>query len=281
MAGSANGQQQLPLGQATQQFSPHQQQDNIFQTSADQMRRAQGTNIGGGSGIAGQSGGTPQVQAQQLSGMDLSGYMNPFQQQVTDATISDNERARQMAMMQQGAQASQSGAFGGSRHGVAEGVTMGEFDRNNLNALAGMNFENFANAQQMGQFDIGTDLQAQTSNQGAALQEQQNRIAQAQARAAQTQASARAALARAQISNLGFNQGMQLNEAMMNAGGMQQGLQQQLIDQGSQQYGGWSGSPQQSLAAVGSALGSTPSVGSTTESRQPGLFDYLTLGLSI
>ena len=290
MAGSANGQPQT-AGRLVETSN----QPNIFERSAGAYTDALNT-VNQSAEAAQQmetrirprSISADNVNAGQLRNTNLDPYMNPFQGQVIDATVSDLERARQQAMIQAGGQATQANAFGGSRHGVAMAETNRGFDDNMARALAGLNTQNFQQAQQAGQFDINNRLQADMSNQGANLQasmaNQQNHLAaqQAQARAqqARTQALQQAAGMQGQLSNLGFGMGMQANDAMMQAGGMQQGMQQQLIDQAAQQYGGWSGSPQQSLGAVGAALGSTPDVGSTTESRQPGLFDYLTLGLS-
>jgi hypothetical protein len=58
---------------------------------------------------------------------------------------------------------------------------------------------------------------------------------------------------------------------------MQQALQQTLIDAARQQYAGYTGAPQASLAAPLAALGVVPNQSTTTQSVQRGLFDYLTL----
>jgi len=46
--------------------------------------------------------------------------MNPYQQQVVDATLRDVGNAAQMGLNQIGAQAQGAGAYGGSRQGIAE-----------------------------------------------------------------------------------------------------------------------------------------------------------------
>lgn len=56
-------------------------------------------------------------------------YYNPYEQQVVDQTQQDIEHQRQMAVNNVGDQANAAHAFGGSRHGVAEGITNGEFGR--------------------------------------------------------------------------------------------------------------------------------------------------------
>jgi hypothetical protein len=56
-------------------------------------------------------------------------------------------------------------------------------------------------------------------------------------------------------------------------------LQQALIDAAKQQYAGYTGAPASSIGYVTSALGATPVPQTTTTSKQPGLFDWLTLAL--
>jgi hypothetical protein len=56
-------------------------------------------------------------------------FMNPYQQQVIDATRGEFDHMRAQAMQGVNAQATQAGAFGGSRHGVMAGTRLGELDR--------------------------------------------------------------------------------------------------------------------------------------------------------
>ncbi len=279
MAGSGGGQTQQP---------------NIFQQSAGAYTNALNTanSAAQSAGRISARGASPgnvtaqDISAGQLSGTDLSPYMNPYTSEVIDASVSDLERARQQAMLQAGGQATQANAFGGSRHGVAMAETNRAFDDNMARTIAGLNSSNFTQAQQAGQFDINSTLQADMSNQGASLQagiaNQQARIqaAQVRAQAAAAKAQAQTAAARMQgnLSNLGFGMGMNLNNAMFQQGGVQQGVQQQLIDQATGQYGGWVGAPMQGVQGVASAVGSSPTPQTTTQSSSPGLFDYLTLG---
>jgi hypothetical protein len=58
-----------------------------------------------------------------FSGADLSGYMNPYLDEVLGATMSDINRQRDLAVGQTGDAAMRAGAFGGSRHGVAQAET--------------------------------------------------------------------------------------------------------------------------------------------------------------
>lgn len=82
-----------------------------------------------------------------LSAADLQTYMNPFQSSVIDASINENERARQIAQNQMNAQNTAGGAFGGSRSGVANALTNEAYDRNNQSNIANLNAANYTQAQ--------------------------------------------------------------------------------------------------------------------------------------
>src|SRR6185503_15233602 len=83
-----------------------------------------------------------------LSQADLQQYMNPFQSNVIDASINENERARQIAQNQMNMQSTAGSAFGGSRSGVANALTNEAYDRNNQSNIANLNAANFTQAQQ-------------------------------------------------------------------------------------------------------------------------------------
>jgi hypothetical protein len=87
----------------------------------------------------------------------------------------------------------------------------------------------------------------------------------------------------AQLGQLGqqaFNTGRTISQDQMQQGLMQQGMQQALIDAARGQYAGFTGAPQQALSLPLAALGAAPVPQTTTQSKQPGLFDYLSLGAS-
>jgi hypothetical protein len=187
-----------------------------------------------------------------IAGSDIGQYQNPYTQQVVDLTQQDILRGAQMGMDTLGAQAQAARAFGGSRQGVAEA----ELGRNVLQQLAQSSAQQrqagFQNAQQMAQSDI------------------QNRLSQANLGLG----------ASAQLGNLGqqsFGYGNAIQGQIAQQGAQQQAMQQALIDAAKGQFAGFTGAPAASLGYVSQALGATPTPVSTTESRQPGLFDYLTL----
>ena len=188
-----------------------------------------------------------------LAQTNLQQYQNPYTQQVIDASTQDIMRGAQMGINELGRQAGQAGAFGGSRHGVA----LGELGRGTAEELAqmsaGLRQQGFTQAQQMAQQDIQNRLAGQQQRLGASAQ-------------------------LADISNLGFGMGQTVQQNLATQGAMQQALQQQLIDQAKQQYAGYTGAPVGSLGYVSGAIGASPVPQTTTTSKQPGLFDYLTLG---
>jgi hypothetical protein len=108
------------------------------------------------------------VTAGQLSSSDIGKYMSPYTQEVIDRTTADIMRQQEAAQNRLGAQASAAGAFGGSRHGVAEGTLAGEYGRMAGDVAAQQRQQAFTNAQAAAQYDIGQRMQADTLNQRAA-----------------------------------------------------------------------------------------------------------------
>jgi len=217
---------------------------------------------GAGMTTAGELGYTP-GQIGTIAGSNIAQYQNPYTQQVIQANEADILRGAQIGLNELGAQAQAARAFGGSRHGVA----MGEMGRNVLQQLAqssaGLRQTGFQQAQSAAQQDIQNRL----AQEGLGLQGSQQRLG--------------AASQLGNIANLGFGMGQTVTQNMMQQGALQQALQQQLIDAAKGQYAGYTGAPAQTIGYVSSALGATPVPQNQTTSKQPGLFDYLTMGASL
>jgi hypothetical protein len=211
------------------------------------------------------------------------------------------------------AQASAAGAFGGSRHGVAMGETNRGYADTQASTLAGLNSANFQQAQQAGMFDAGVrnqNSQFNAANQNATNQfnsandmtmnqfnasgrnnmNQFNASNNLQAQGMNQQAglagqnlNMAAAGQLGNLSNLGFGQGMQINNQQAQQGAQQQALQQALMNAAMQQFGGFTGAPAQSVAQLLGGVGGVPygTTGTNRTTNQPGLFDYLSLGLSL
>jgi len=184
-----------------------------------------------------------------VAGANLSPYMNPYTRNVIGGLQQEAARGMAIGANQLGAQATRAGAFGGSRHGIAQGQMMGDIMRG-VNQQTGQLMQSgFQNAQQMAQQDI------------------QNRMAQAQQLAGLGQQS------------FGYGQAIQQNLAQQ--GTAQQALQQALIDSAKAQYAGYQQAPVSALGIMTQALGASPHGQSTTQQRQLGVMDYLTAGASI
>ena len=187
-----------------------------------------------------------------IAGSDIGQYQNPYTQQVIDANTADIMRGATMGMNALDYQAGRAGAFGGSRHGVA----MSELGRGVAEQIgqqsAALRQSGFQQAQQAAQSDI------------------QNRLAQANL-------GLQGAGQLGALGQTSFQTGRTIQQDLAQQGAMQQALQQALIDAGKQQYAGYTAAPAQGLGYTVQALGAAPTPITTTQSKQPGLFDYLTL----
>jgi hypothetical protein len=155
-------------GQLSAGLDPMQQQaagmakDNIGAGKA-----AVGSAVGGAQAVQGYN--PQQVHAQSLGGTDLSQYLNPYMDSVAGGVLGQLNRGREMAINGQAGDFTKAGAFGGSRHGVADAETNRAFADTASNALNNIYSQGFGNAQQAAQFDIGNNLNAQGMNQQAGL----------------------------------------------------------------------------------------------------------------
>jgi hypothetical protein len=196
--------------------------------------------------LQGALGGT----ANAMMGPNSGAFANPYQGQVINAAMGDINRQQQQSLNQLGAAASRAGAFGGSRHGVAEAQTLGEFGR------------------QAG--DYATQMRQQGFNTalGAAQQQQSTQLA--------------GSGQLGNLANLGFGFGQQLTQNQMQQGALQQAMNQALIDAGRGQYAGFAGSPQQSLTLPLAALGAANMGQNTqTQTQTPGLFNIFSAILGL
>ncbi len=226
----------------TMAAQPAMQAGATYQPMPMQPQQGFNVNQAAAGALQGAIGGTQRAMQAPLQ---VGAFMNPYTSEVIDRTQQDIERQRQLASQQLGARATQAGAFGGSRQGVAEGVLAGEFGR------------------------MGADIAAQQRQAGfnTALD------------AAMRDRAARAGAA-GQLGQLGgqaFGISRDITQQQMQQGLMQQALNQQLIDAARAQFRGYTGAPQASLSAPLAALGVVPNQSTTTQTRQPGLFDYLRL----
>jgi hypothetical protein len=162
---------------------------------------------------------------------NINQFMNPYTDQVINRSMADLERQRQTQINATGAAASQAGAFGGSRHGVAEAQTNLGFGQQGAQMASGLRQQGF-----------NTALDA----------------AQAQRQM------------QSQLAGQGFGFGQSLNQQQFQQGQQQQMLNQQLIDAARGQYGGFTGNPQNALATLMASLGIIPNLSSIQDTQNPG-----------
>lgn len=180
-----------------------------------------------------------------MAGPNIGQFMNPYTNMVTGQTLDSLERQRQMQANTTGAQASAAGAFGGSRHGVADALTNEAFARQGA--------QTFGNLQQQG---FNTAL-------GAAQNQQQTMLG--------------GAAQLGQLGNQAFTTGRTIQQDQMQQGLMQQGMQQALIDAARGQYAGYTGAPTAGLQTQIGAMGATPVPETQTTTKTPGVADYLSM----
>ena len=134
---------------------------------------------------------------------------------------------------------------------------------------------NIQRAQQVAAANAAAQTAASQFGATAVQQAQQQNFANALSALQARQSAAQ------QLAGLGqqaFGIGQTIQQQQSQQGLLQQGLQQALIDAARGQYAGYTGAPNAALQAPLAALGVAPVPQSTTQSKQPGLFDYLTLG---
>jgi hypothetical protein len=165
------------------------------------------------------------IQAGSFLNQNVQQYMNPYTQAVTDQSLKDLERSRQLQQQQTSAQATAARAFGGSRQGVAEAETNRAFGENAARLVAQQNAEAFRSAQQAAESDLGRSMQAQQLNQAQDAATTQQSLALAGQFGLANQASALTASQANQDALLRSalaNQGVDVNVGQLNTQNAQQ-----------------------------------------------------------
>jgi hypothetical protein len=173
----------------------------------------------------------------------MAAYQNPYESQVVQQSLRDVGSAAQMGLGQLGARAEQAGAFGGSRHGIAEAELMKGYTQQAMDQAARLRQQGFQTSLGASQADLSRQL-------GAA----------------------------GQLAGLGgqsFGYGQAIQQQQMAQGAMQQQQMQNLINAAKQQYAGYAGAPQQGLNTFAGAVYGMPNVSGGQSSYQPGVFDYM------
>lgn len=188
-------------------------------------------------------------------------YMNPYQQNVTD--IAKREAGRQSDILgtQQAGQATQAGAFGGSRFGVQQaerernlGQQMSDIQAQGSNAA-------FTNAQNQFNADQARQMAAQQANIG-----QQQFGANLGLQGLQTGVQAAGQLG--QLGQNIYGQQMGINQLQNQYGAQQQALEQGKINQQIQNFATAQQYPMMQLSNMSNLLRGLPMQSSTTQTYQ-------------
>ena len=238
-------------GQQVAPFTPTQlqAQSDLSSISQNQVGAAP---LQAGIGLAqGVGGYTPSsVTAAPLTGVDLSGYMNPYTDQVINSTLADLSRQAQIQDQNDAARATQAGAFGGSRSAVLQNLDDDSFARAAASTLAGLNQQNYTQAQGAAEIDLARAQTASQANQAAGLQGAQLNLG--------------AAGALAGMGGQQLNQALQQVGALQTAGDAQQQNQQAQLNAAYQQWLLAQQYPIQMQGLLNSTIGLIPRTGTTT-----------------
>lgn len=115
------------------------------------------------------------IASEGLSPERIQSFMSPYTQNVIDATMRDIGRQRDIAINEAGTAATRAGAFGGSRHGVAEAETQRAFAEQAADTAARLREAGYTTAAGMAQADIAQRMaaaQGGMATAGAGLQQQ-------------------------------------------------------------------------------------------------------------
>ncbi len=110
-----------------------------------------------------------QIQTQNFTDMDISGYMNPYIQQVIDNTVSDIERKQMGSAENIDAQAAKSAAFGGSRQAIQQAENERNYADITAKTIGQLRSQGYEDAAARLQADAARQLQADSYNQTANL----------------------------------------------------------------------------------------------------------------
>ena len=236
----------MPTG-AAQGYTP----PNVFDQSANALSS--------GLRMTRQAGN---YQPTMVDATNVDPYMNPYTQEVINASAAELQKQEQMAQNTLDAQASAAGAYGGSRHGVAQAETAGQYADAQAAMIADLYSQGYTQAQQAA-------IQEQIANQNAGLA------------GAGLQLTAGGQMG--SLSNLGFGQGMQITNQQATQGAQIQAMNQALIEAAKGQYAGFTGAPTNAVGLLTGTTGTVPYPTSQTQTQsyQPGVFDYMSLALGL
>ena len=250
----------IPLQQSQNPF----QQASSAQTDALAANRAGMGMVGAGANVLGGALDRTNQGMTQTAAGGMSTYQNPYEDQVVQKSMQDIGNQGLKMQNTLGAQAQAAGAFGGSRHGIAEAELATNTQQQMLDQAAKLRAQGFNTALGASQADLGRQLGA--AGQSAGIGGQMSGMG-----------STLAGLGN-NLSGLGqtsFGYGQGINNQQMQQGSMQQAAMQQLIGAGKGQYDQYTQQPTQALNTfLGTLSGSgAPTMQGKASSFNPGLFN--------
>ena len=236
-------------GQMVADVSPQTQQAwnvaaNSGNVGADQYN-------GATAGYLGALSQTPaSVTAGQISNTNLQPYMDPYTQDVINATMPIMQQQNALSQNQQANAANSANAFGGSRQGIQQGVAQAQGALNIGQMVAQLQNQNFTQAQAAATGDINRTMAAQQGNQTAEQAKINSDIA-----ASQGLTNTGDSMNKANVANFNLLQSAGAGESMQ----QQNDINAQIAEfQQAFNY------PQQQLGTLEASLGMTPHDTSTS-----------------
>ena len=252
----------MPQPQPTPQ-NPYQQASQA-QTGAMNMVGAGANVVGGALNALNPAMQRVNQGMTQTAAQGMANYQNPYEDAVVQASMRDIGNQGLTMQNTLGAQAQSAGAFGGSRHGIAEAELAKSTQQQMLDQAAKLRQQGFNTALGAAQADMASQLGAAGQSAGIAGQ-------------AAGMGGQLAGLG-STLSGLGqtsFGYGQAIQNQQMQQGALQQALMQNLANAGSKQYQGFTGQPQNALNTLLQTLTGQPDMKGQSTSFQPGLFNYL------
>ena len=192
-----------------------------------------------------------------IADANMSNYMSPYTAAVIEAGLRDLGGAQEIALNQQGAQATAANAFGGSRQGIAEAETRKAYGQQAADLISRERARAFDQAQRAAQFDITG--RRQTAAAQAALEQDAARL---RAQGAAGLGSIAGQQLQNQLAGLG---------AQTAAGEAQRQLGQQALDAQFQDFLARQSFPLTQFGVLTGTAGAIPAGYGTTTTRTGGL----------
>lgn len=214
-------------------FSPLQQQAQqqaATMAPAEQLGTATSLAQAAGAGALGAGGYNPsQFYGGTFGTRQAAQYMNPYLEMSLAPQIAEAQRQAGIAGTQQAGQATQAGAFGGSRYGLQQAELQRNLGQNVAN-IVGQGYNNaFTQAQQQFNQDMARRMQAQQATE-------QSRQFGANLGLQGLQTGLQAAGTLGNLGQTQYGQQMGINQLQQQTGAQQQALEQQGLSQAYQDF---------------------------------------------